>query len=120
VNLKPESRLGEAKQLLQRLEFDGPRCNDRSGLTLLALAKLRPDDRWSRATNPLLGTRAIMDFMAAHYDKHYAPNSRETIRRATLHQFVDAGLVLHNPDDLSRPVNSDRTRSTNSDPPPSH
>ncbi|MDR1078970.1 MAG: restriction endonuclease, partial [Propionibacteriaceae bacterium] len=36
----------------------------------------------------------------------YAPNSRETVRRFTLHQFVDAGLVVENPDDPARPVNS--------------
>jgi hypothetical protein len=51
----------------------------------------------------------MMQFFAEHYGKRYAENTRETIRRSTLHQFVDAGLVLRNPDNPSRPTNSGRT-----------
>lgn len=54
----------------------------------------------------MLGTRAIMRWMSDHYETIYAPNSRETIRRQTLHQFVDAALVVPNPDNPSRPTNS--------------
>ncbi len=35
-----------------------------------------------------------------YYGKEYAPNTRETFRRQTMHQFCDAGIVLtasHNP-----------------------
>jgi len=46
--------------------------------------------------------------IADHYDKKYAPNTRETIRRQTMHQFCDAGLALYNPDQPDRPVNSPR------------
>ncbi len=38
--------------------------------------------------------------------KPYAPNTRETVRRQTMHQFVDAGIALYNPDKPDRPVNS--------------
>ncbi len=51
-------------------------------------------------------TYVLMQWLRDHYDKDYAANSRETIRRHTLHQFIDAGLVLYNPDDPERPVNS--------------
>jgi hypothetical protein len=47
-----------------------------------------------------------MDWMREHYQKEYAPNTRETIRRQTMHQFVDAGIALYNPDRPDRPVNS--------------
>jgi hypothetical protein len=47
-----------------------------------------------------------MDWIAKHYDKKYAPNTRETIRRQTMHQFIQGGLVVYNPDNPSRPVNS--------------
>ncbi len=47
-----------------------------------------------------------MDFCRDHYGKEYAPNTRETIRRQTMHQFVDAGLAVPNPDQPARPVNS--------------
>ena len=48
----------------------------------------------------------ISIWMADEYGKAYAPNTRETIRRYTLHQFMEMGLVLLNPDDPGRPTNS--------------
>ena len=47
-----------------------------------------------------------MDWIRDEYDVDYAPNTRETIRRFTLHQFVAGGLVVENPDQPDRPVNS--------------
>jgi hypothetical protein len=47
-----------------------------------------------------------MDWARQHYAKDYAPNTRETIRRQSMHQFVAAGLALYNPDQPERPVNS--------------
>lgn len=47
-----------------------------------------------------------MNWAREHYQKEYAPNTRETIRRQTMHQFVDAGIALYNPDQPNRPVNS--------------
>lgn len=47
-----------------------------------------------------------MDWVRENYGVSYAPNSRETFRRQTMHQFLDAGLVLYNPDKPSRAVNS--------------
>ena len=38
--------------------------------------------------------------------KGYAPNTRETFRRQSMHQFVDAGIALYNPDKPGRAVNS--------------
>ena len=39
-----------------------------------------------------------MKLIALHYGKRYAPNTRERVRRQTIHQFEDAGLVVKNPD----------------------
>lgn len=86
--------------------MDSERSNERSALTLLALLKLRPSDPWKTAQNPMLGTRAIMDWMRDEYGKDYAPNSRETVRRFTLHQFTEALLVQQNPDKPDRATNS--------------
>ena len=47
-----------------------------------------------------------MEFVAKHYKKNWAPNTRETVRRFTLHQFEQAGLVIANPDAPTRPKNS--------------
>src|SRR5262245_12164310 len=86
--------------------MDAERSNERSALVLLSLLGLRPDEPWLAAANLMLGTRAIMDWIRDEYAKDYAPNTRETIRRFTLHQFAEAHLVEQNPDQPSRPVNS--------------
>jgi hypothetical protein len=95
-----------ARQILQALGLPKAQQNERSALSLLALLDLRSGKKWSQASNPLMGITPIMDWIRDHYDKKYAPNTRETIRRQTMHQFVDAGLALYNPDDPKRPVNS--------------
>ena len=48
----------------------------------------------------------MMDFFYEHYGKKYAPNTRETVRRQTVHQFMQAALIVANPDKPSRPTNS--------------
>lgn len=53
-----------------------------------------------------MGITPIMDWVREHYRKQYAPNTRETFRRQTMHQFVDAGIAFYNPDMPHRPVNS--------------
>lgn len=47
-----------------------------------------------------------MDWSRKYYEKNYAPNTRETFRRQSMHQFIEAGLCLYNPDKPDRPVNS--------------
>jgi len=106
VNSSITSRTAEAQQLLEALGFDRERTNERSALVLLSLLRLTPDAPWKKATNPTLGTRAIMDWIRDYYEKDYAANSRETIRRFTLHQFAETLLVEQNPDQPDRPVNS--------------
>ncbi|BFO14040.1 BsuBI/PstI family type II restriction endonuclease [Streptomyces olivaceus] len=99
-------RVTEARQLLQLLGFDSERSNERSAYVLLALLELDPGKGWTQAERSMLRTVQIMQWLREAYDKDYAANSRETIRRFTLHQFVDAGLVVQNPDQPDRPVNS--------------
>ncbi|WP_343577606.1 BsuBI/PstI family type II restriction endonuclease [Mycobacterium sp.] len=101
-----DKKVAEARQLLKALGMDAERSNERSARTLLALLHLGPEDPWSVASNPMLGTRAIMDWIRDEYGLDYKPNTRETVRRQTLHQFADAQLVVQNPDEPHRPVNS--------------
>jgi hypothetical protein len=95
-----------ANQILLSLGLPRAQQNERSALSLLALLNLRPGKTWNQAENPLMGITPIMDWIRDHYSKDYAPNTRETIRRQTMHQFVDAGIVMYNPDKPTRPVNS--------------
>lgn len=96
----------QALQILAALEFPRAQQNERSALCLLAITGLTADRTWNQAISPLIGITPIMEFARDHYGKLYAPNTRETIRRQTMHQFVDAGLALYNPDKPDRPVNS--------------
>ncbi len=100
------NHIDEAYQILISLGLPRAQHNERSALCLLALLNLTPSKTWGQAENPLMGITPIMDWSREHYDKKYAPNTRETFRRQTMHQFVDAGIALYNPDKPSRPVNS--------------
>jgi hypothetical protein len=104
--MNKKALLSSALQVLAALGFPKAQQNDRSALSLLALLNLQPRRNWSQAESPLMGITPIMDWIRDHYDKAYAPNTRETIRRQTMHQFVDAGLAIYNPDNPTRAVNS--------------
>jgi adenine-specific DNA-methyltransferase len=96
----------DARDILIQLGFPSAQLNARSALVLLAVLDMNPNRKWQDASSPLVGITPVMDWIAMHYDKKYKPNTRETIRRQTMHQFVDAGLVLKNPDEPTRPTNS--------------
>lgn len=108
--LKAKRKLKEAREILEALGLPRQQQNDRSSLTLLALLSMRPGTPWSRAKSTLLGITEMMDYFAEHFGVRYAPNTRETVRRQTVHQFVQAGLVVANPDKPSRPTNSPDNR----------
>lgn len=101
-----KKRVGEALKVLELLGLPKAQQNERSAMTLLALLNLPPHHAWSSATRPLMGITPMMNFIREQYGVDYAPNTRETIRRQTVHQFVQAALVVENPDDPTRPVNS--------------
>jgi len=104
--VKAKKKIEEALAILKELGLPTAQQNERSALTLLSLLGLKPDTPWAEATGPLMGITPMMDFFRAHYGKDYAPNTRETVRRQTVHQFLDAGIAVINPDDPSRPTNS--------------
>lgn len=102
-------KIEAAQRILVSLGLPKGQHNERSALCLLALLNLTPDKAWIDAECPLMGITPIMDWMQVHYDKDYAPNTRETIRRHTMHQFCDAGIALYNPDRPDRPINSPKS-----------
>lgn len=101
--------LQAAQEIIIFLGLPRAQQNERSALCLLALLDLTPDKTWAEAENPCMGITPIMDWAREHYGSDYAPNTRETFRRQTVHQFCDAGTALHNPDEPDRPVNSPKT-----------
>jgi hypothetical protein len=101
-----QTKIDEATEILTSVGMPRAQLNDRSALCLLALLNCGPDDAWSETEQPLMGITPIMDWCKSEYGKEYAPNTRETFRRQSMHQFVEAGIALYNPDNPERPVNS--------------
>jgi len=104
------SKQQDALEILKSLGLPRQQQNERSCLTLLALAGLSKKSQWAKVERPLLRIWDIMGWMKAKYGKEYAANSRETIRRQTIHQFEQARLIDRNPDDPARPTNSGETK----------
>ena len=104
--VRAKKRIGEAMTILKVLDLPREQQNERSALTLLSLLNLKPKTPWANAGNPLMGITPMMEFFALHYGKKYAANTRETVRRQTIQQFLEAGFVVINPDQPDRPTNS--------------
>lgn len=104
--LQSEEKIEQALSILRQLGMPRAQINERSALTLLALLDLHPDGDWSKIQRPMIGVTPIMEWCRDVYGKEYAPNTRETFRRQTLHQFCGGGIALYNPDEPNRPVNS--------------
>jgi hypothetical protein len=100
------SKINDALKILSELGLPRAQQNDRSALTLLALADLKEKDSWTKIKQRNIGIHFVMIFIKENYGKTYAENSRETIRRQTLHQFEQAGIAIRNADDPSRVTNS--------------
>jgi hypothetical protein len=106
---KIEKKLQDAIGILKELGFAAGQSNERAAYVLLALLDLPPLKSWAAVANPLRGTTPVMEFLAKSYDKNYRPNTRETIHDEALKYFVDAGLLLRNPDKPDRATNSAKT-----------
>lgn len=86
--------------------------NDRSALTLLAVLDVKKKTPWKSAKERPIIIHDVMGFIKENYAITYAENSRETIRRQTLHQFEQAGIVIRNRDVPTLPTNSPKNNYT--------
>ena len=102
----PLERIDEALLFVIAVGMPPGQCNERSALTMLGILGLTPDLPWSAASQPMRGITQLMSFFSVHYGQQYQPNTRETVRRFTMHQFVEAGIAISNPDNPTRPTNS--------------
>lgn len=108
-------KIQEAQDVLQALGLPKAQQNELSALTLLVLAQLSEEDAWADARRQSLGIHSIMIEMAQRYDRRYAENTRESIRRQVVHQFEQAGLIIRNPDDPTLATSSPPTHYALSD-----
>ncbi|MFA5032757.1 MAG: BsuBI/PstI family type II restriction endonuclease [bacterium] len=108
-------KIKDAIDILKEIGLPKAQQNERSSLTLLALLNLKENVSWSESKKRIIRIHDILVFIQENYGKKYAENTRETIRRQTLHQFEQAGIVARNTDDSSRPTNSPNTVYTITD-----
>jgi BsuBI/PstI restriction endonuclease HTH domain len=106
---RADRKFQDSIDILKALGFGPRQTNRTAGYVLLALLDLLPSQPWSAAHNPLCGITPIIEFIRNSYRVGYAPNTRETVRDEAVKHFVEAGLVLRNPDQPDRPTNSGKT-----------
>lgn len=104
--MSKKKKLKEARAILVDLGLPRAQLNERTSLCLLCLLDMKPSTAWKDAKAPLVGITPIMDWARDNYGTTYAPNTRETFRRQSMHQFMQAGICLYNPDKQDRAVNS--------------
>jgi hypothetical protein len=102
-------KVEEASEVLSAVGFVGRQRNEVAAHTLLALLGLEPLQSWSTASAPLHGITPIIQFVGEFYGVRYAPNTRETVRDEAVKHFVEAGMLMRNPDAPTRPTNSVKT-----------
>ena len=104
------SRLNEAKQLLADLGVPDQYNSDLMRYAFLALLDIGDTSSWDDATNKkLMRLHDIFGYIQDTFDKTYAENSRETLRKRVVKVFEQAHIALRNIDDPSRPTNSGKT-----------
>jgi len=102
-------KIQEAQRILRDLGLPPAQQNEISALTLLALSNLGEMSSWAEVSQQPITIHNMMGFMGQHYGRTYAENTREVVRRQVIHQFEQARIVDHNPDDHTRPTNSPNT-----------
>ncbi|MCB4790271.1 MAG: restriction endonuclease [Elusimicrobia bacterium] len=103
------SKIKQGLDILIKMGIPRAQQNERSSLTLLAVLNIKERSPWSSAKKRLIRIHDILGFIEYNYKKKYAENTRETIRRQTLQQLEQAGIVERNSDDPSRLTNSPNT-----------
>ena len=96
------SKIEEARALLADLNVPRKQQSDICCLSLLALAGIKEEDTWSKATNEWNRIHDILQYIKENYGSIYAENSRETFRKEAMHHFRNAAFI----EDNGLPTNS--------------
>lgn len=103
------SKLDEAMLVLTAFGLPSVARGLPAAYTLLALADLAEDTPWSAARAVPRRLTDISTFLAQRYNKVYAENTRESLRKNALHYFEPARIVDRNQDEPGRATNSGKT-----------
>jgi BsuBI/PstI restriction endonuclease domain/BsuBI/PstI restriction endonuclease HTH domain len=113
--IEQNDRVAQTQTLLRQLGLPVKQQNVRTALVLLSMVDLAADRPWATVNQNVLGISESMDWMARHYPDvkkgrndpvRYAPNSRESVRKESVHQLMSAGILEANSDTPDRAINS--------------
>lgn len=90
------SKIEEARALLKELNVLSKQQADLCCYVLLAMADIKEDDSWSKATNEWIRIHDVLTFTKDNYNVAYAENSRETFRKQAMHHFRNAAFIEDN------------------------
>lgn len=94
------------KQLLKEVGMPIKQQSDLCSLTILAMAGLHENDKFTIASNEWMRIHDIISYIKENYNVKYAENSRETIRKKGIHHFRNAALI----EDNGKSTNSPNTK----------
>ena len=90
------SKLEEAKNILNELKVPFKQQSDLCGYVILAMADIKKNDKWAKATNKWIRIHEVIAFIRDFYEVSYAENSRETFRKQAMHHFRNAAFIEDN------------------------
>lgn len=90
------NKIEEAREFLKEVGMPKLQQADICCYVLLAMAGVKPDMQWDKATNDWMRIHDMIQFVNSFYGTTYAENSRETFRKQALHRFRTAALVEDN------------------------
>ena len=89
-------KIGEMKEILQQIKVPKKQQNERTALTMLALAGLKETDKWKNVTEAYMRPHDIIEFINTNYKRTYKENTRETFRKDSLKPLCDAAILENN------------------------
>lgn len=89
-------KMDEARQFLADVGMPKAQQSDICCLSLLAMAGIRAESDWKKATNEWIGIHDIIVFANENYGMSYAENTREAFRKQAMHHFRNAALIEDN------------------------
>ena len=90
------SKLEEAKNILNELKVPLKQQSDLCGYVILAMADIKKNEKWDKATNKWIRIHDVIAFIREFYEVSYAENSRETFRKQAMHHFRNAAFIEDN------------------------
>lgn len=90
------TKIDQARSILETIGMPKRQQSDLCCYTLLAIAGVKENSKWSEASNEWIRIHDIIEFTDLSYYVKYAENSRETFRKQAIHHFRTAAIIEDN------------------------